>query len=160
MASKADELAKQLEEHGLDLTTLIRDTHAQSAMQAASLVGEILEIALKWKLTVEKTPVNDRMFKKDGPLATLQKRIDAAHRQKLINDTTREDTHILRRIRNEFAHAGEKLNFDSPKIMALASKLSTAKDAKSSQEAYLKAADNVSNQLVKLARALQGSLSG
>ena len=56
MSSKPDELAEELKKHGLDLVDVLRDTNAETALRAASLVHETLEIALRWKLLVEKKP--------------------------------------------------------------------------------------------------------
>jgi hypothetical protein len=154
MSSKPDELAEELKKHGLDLVDVLRDTNAETALRAGSLVHETLEIALRWKLLVEKKPVNDRMFKGNGTLATFEKRINEAHRLKLIDDVTREDAHLVRRIRNEFAHTREKLHFDSSKVTALAKQLSTYEATAANQDAFLKAAGNVCDQAGKTVRAL------
>ena len=68
---------------------------------------------------------------------------------------TREDAHLVRRIRNKFAHANEKLHFDSAKTVALAKQLSTYEAATSNQEAFLKAAGNVSEQAAKAVKAFR-----
>jgi hypothetical protein len=69
MASELDKLAEELKKQGLDLADVLRDTHAETAMVVASLLGETLELALRSKLLAEKKPVNDQMFKGNGPLA-------------------------------------------------------------------------------------------
>jgi len=46
---------------------------------------------------------------------------DAQH-----GDVIREDAHLVRRIRNKFAHTKKKLHFDSTKIAALVEQLSTS----------------------------------
>ncbi len=99
MSSKPDELAEELKKHGLDLVEVLRDTHAETVLRAAGLVSGTLEIALRWKLLVENNQANDRMFKGNGALATFEKHIDEAHRLKLIDDVTRKDAHLVRRIR-------------------------------------------------------------
>jgi DNA-binding MltR family transcriptional regulator len=155
MSSELGRLSEELKKQGLDLAEVLRGTHAQTAIVVASLVGEMLELALRSKLLAEKKQVNDQMFKGNGSLATLEKRIDAAHNLKLIDDVTCEDAHLVRRIRNEFAHEKEKLHFDSKKTVALAKQLSTYEAATSNQEAFLKAADNVSDQAAKALKALR-----
>jgi hypothetical protein len=155
MPSKPDELAEELKRHGLDLVEVLRDTNAETALRAAGLVSGTLEIALRWKLLVENKQANDRMFKGNGALATFEKRINEAHRLKLIDDVTRKDAHLVRRIRNEFAHTREKLHFDSSKVTALAEQLSTYEAATSNQDAFLKAAGSVSDQAQKTVRALR-----
>jgi DNA-binding MltR family transcriptional regulator len=160
MASELDKLAEELKKkQGLDLADVLRGTHAETAIVVASLVGETLEVALRSKLLAEKKPVNDQMFKGNGPLATLGKRIDEAYRLKLIDDTTRDDAHLVRRIRNKFAHAKEKLHFDSGKTVVLAKQMSTYEAATSNQEAFLKAAGNVLEDAAKAVKALREELA-
>jgi DNA-binding MltR family transcriptional regulator len=154
MASEFDNLAAELKKQtGLDLADVLRSTHAEAAMVVSSLITETLGAALRAKLFVEKKPVNDQMFNKDGLLSTFAQRIDAAHDLKLIDDQTHDDAHLVRRIRNKFAHATKKLHFDSPKTVVLAKQLSTYEAATSNQEAFLKAADNVSVQAGKAIKA-------
>ena len=156
MASELEKLVEHLKKmHGIDLADVLRGTHAECAMRVASFTNETLEIALKLKLHAEKKLVNNGMFKGDGPFATLEKRIDAAHDRKLIDDVTHADAHLVRRIRNEFAHEKEKLHFNNSKIAALAKQLSTYEAAGSNQDAFLKAAGNVSDQATKAVKALR-----
>ena len=46
----------------------------------------------------------DRLFKNNGPLATLSAKIDLARLLGLISEMVRSDLHIIRDVRNEFAH--------------------------------------------------------
>jgi hypothetical protein len=155
MASELDKLAEELKKkHGLDLADVLRDTHAETAMRVASIISETLGIALRWKLLAENKPVNDQIFK-NGSLKTLEKRIDAAHDAKLIDAVAREDAHLVRRIRNNFGHTRGRLDFESNETVALAKRLSTYQAATSNQEAFLKAAGNVSEQVAKAVNALR-----
>ncbi len=156
MASEFDKLAEELKKQvGLDLADVLRGTHAETVMIVTSLIDETLELALRSKFLAEMEPVNDRMFKGNGRLGTLEKRIDAAHQLKLIDDATRDDAHLVRRIRNKFAHTREKLHFDSGKTVALVKQLSTYEAATSNQEAFLKATENISEQAAKAVKALR-----
>jgi hypothetical protein len=108
MPSELDKLAKELKEQfGLDLADVLRGTHAETATVVASLVGDMLELALRSKLLVEKKPANDAMFEGNGTLGTLHKRINKAHELNLIDDVTRDDAHLVRRIRNDFGHTSQ-----------------------------------------------------
>jgi hypothetical protein len=156
MTSELDKLAEELKRsQGLDLVDVLRGTHSETAMVVASLISETLELALRFKLLAEGKPESDRMFKGDGQFATLAKRIDAAHDMKLIDEETHKDAHLVRHIRNTFAHAKEKTHFDSKKVAALAKQLSTYDAATRNEEAFVKAAHNVSTQAGKAARALR-----
>lgn len=63
-----------------------------------------------------------RLFEGNGPLATLSAKIDLARLLGLVTETIRSDLHIIRDIRNEFAHQiahkteHTKLSFSSPHI--------------------------------------------
>jgi hypothetical protein len=83
------------------------------------------------------------------------KSVSTRRDRKLIDDVTRADAHLVRRIRNKFAHAKEKLHFDNSKTVALAKQLSTYEAATSNQEAFLKAAGKVSEQAAKAVKAPQ-----
>ena len=71
----------------------------------------------------------------------------------MLDDTAFKDAHLLRRIRNKFAHRNERLHFDSPKIVAMAKQLSTYEKAESNQSAILDAVSNIVDQLKTNARS-------
>jgi DNA-binding transcriptional regulator LsrR (DeoR family) len=51
MATEFDKLAEGLnEKYGLNLAEILQDTHAQTAIRVAALIGENLALALKSKL--------------------------------------------------------------------------------------------------------------
>jgi len=150
MASELEKLTEELKKYGLDLADVLRGTHTQTVMVATSIMNEMLEVALRLKLLAEKKPVNDRMFKGNGALATLEKRINAAHQLKLMDDATSKDAHLVRRIRNKFAHEKEKMHFDSGKTVDLVKQLSTYEAATSNQVAFWKATGIVIEQVAKV----------
>ena len=63
---------------------------------------------------------NDNLFKQmlngNGPLATFSSKIDLAYSLALIDENVHQDLHLLKKIRNEFAHLPGKLSFENPKI--------------------------------------------
>jgi DNA-binding MltR family transcriptional regulator len=148
----ADELKNKT---GLDLADLLRGTHAETVMVVASILSDTLELALRCRFLLEKKPANDRMFKQNGPLGTLQKRIDAAHKQKLIDDTARKDAHLVRLVRNKFSHSREKLHFDNAEIVALIKRMSTYETAATNQDAFLNAQGNAIDQAAQAVKALR-----
>lgn len=82
-----------------------------SVLVAVSIIDDILAQLLKVKLvpTLER---NDELF--DGayaPFSSFSARIDLAYRVALIGTNTRRSCHILRKIRNDFAHATEVKGF-------------------------------------------------
>jgi hypothetical protein len=83
-----------------------------------------MAVAIKAKLTTDGKSVNERMFK-TGQYATLENRIDRAHELGLIDEVTRDDAHLMRRARNKFGHAKDRMHFDSDQIVALLKQMST-----------------------------------
>jgi hypothetical protein len=101
---------------------------------------------LKAKLLAEGKPTNDGMFKGDGKYATFEKRVNGAHDLKLVDDVTRDDAHLMRRVRNMFAHGKDKLHFDSKGIVELLQQMSTFEAAEHNQDAFLQSSRNVFEQ--------------
>jgi DNA-binding MltR family transcriptional regulator len=147
MVSDYEVAAQALKKIGLDLAQVLRDTHAETAIKLGVLLNEFFELALKAKMLENNKPINDRMFKGDGELATLHKKIKKARSLKLIDAVALNDADLVRKIRNDFGHEREKLHFDSAKIASSASKLSTYKSAGTNQDSILNAVDKITNQL-------------
>jgi hypothetical protein len=148
-------MAFDFQKYGLDEAEVLRDTHTQTAMRVAAIIGDTLEVAIKSKLLAEEKPANGKMFGKDGEYSTLEQRIDGAHKLGLIDDVTRDDAHLMRRARNKFGHPkGDRVHFDSPKVVALLKQMSTYEAAEHNQNAFLHAAGNVSAQVGAAVKAL------
>jgi DNA-binding MltR family transcriptional regulator len=62
--------------------------------------------------TVEK-----RLFEGSGPLATLSAKIDYAFAVGFYGPVSYRELHLLRRVRNDFAHSADPLSFESPGIV-------------------------------------------
>jgi hypothetical protein len=148
-------MASVFEKFGLDEAQVLRDTHAQTAMRVAAIIGDSLELAIRAKLMADGKPVNEKMFKYEGQYATLEKRIDGAHELGLIDEATKDDAHLMRRARNKFGHATEPMHFDSKKIVDLLKQMSTYEAAEYNQDAFLHAGGNVSAQALKAVKALR-----
>ena len=145
-------MAKALEKFGVNLVDVVRDTHADTMIRVSSLLEEIFELSIRMAMLNAGQKVNDRMFTRDGELATLEKKINKAKDLNLLDDTAFTDAHLVRRIRNKFAHRRERLHFDSSKVVALARQLSTYEKAESNQDAILKAVSTIVDQLKANAR--------
>jgi hypothetical protein len=87
-----------------------------SAIVGAALIDDALAVMLKLQLT-ESAQKEDELF--DGPyapLASLSTKIDLACRTGLISPKVRTSLHIIRKLRNDFAHVALQLNFESPSV--------------------------------------------
>jgi DNA-binding MltR family transcriptional regulator len=59
----------------------------------------------------------------DGPISPFSARIELIYRLGLIHPITHKELHLIRRIRNEFAHKKAGLNFQNLRISQLTSEL-------------------------------------
>lgn len=86
------------------------------AIVVAAIIEEHLELVLKKRL-VANLANHDPLF--DGsyaPLSSFSAKIDMACRIGLVSDKFARDLHLIRRIRNVFAHSFTPLTFESPDI--------------------------------------------
>lgn len=82
-------------------------------MLAASLLDVALEKLLSAHLLAE-TPAT--IFDGTGTLASFSSKIDVSFYLGLISKPEQEDLHLIRKIRNHFAHELEGLSFDAQAI--------------------------------------------
>lgn len=104
---------------------LIEELEHQSdrgaAIVGAAWVEESIAYAIQQVLEKE-TKSWERLFGPNAPLSTFSAKIDLARLLGLMTNTIRSDLHIVRDIRNEFAHqiahrtTHDKLSFSSPHI--------------------------------------------
>ncbi len=63
------------------------------------------------------------LFEGNSPLSTFSSRADACLALGLIDDTEYEEINLIRRVRNEFAHAKHGIDFSAARIQGLCSSL-------------------------------------
>lgn len=97
--------------------TLTPETDRGCALMAAAFLDEKL-IELLRKNLADDVRLAVKVFEPNGALGTFSARIDMAYLLGLIPKNAQKDLHILRKIRNEFAHVPDKLTFDDPNIAA------------------------------------------
>jgi DNA-binding MltR family transcriptional regulator len=147
MARDLSEAAEILKEHGLDLSTVLQDTHPETMLRLGTLLDECLEIALKTHMLKSGKVVNEKTFKKGGKLEKLATKIKKANDLGLLDEAAFKDANLLREIRNEFGHLKTKVHFDSPEIVKWVKLLSTYEAAKSNQAAIFAAMTKVTDYL-------------
>lgn len=94
--------------------TLTEETDRGCALMAAAYLdlelGEMVRVHL-----VQDKKILDTIFKNNGPISTFSAKIDLGYVLGLLSPDARLDLHLLRKIRNDFAHNPEKIGFsDSP----------------------------------------------
>jgi DNA-binding MltR family transcriptional regulator len=143
MAPNLKEAVEILAEHGIDLSQVLKDTHAETMLRVGTLLDGMLEIVIKGRMLKNGEAVKERMFQKHGNLQTLGAKIKKAQNLKILDEVAFKDADLLREIRNEFAHLKTKVNFDSPEISKWAKQLSTFDGVKSNREAIFAAMEKV-----------------
>ncbi len=95
--------------------SLTPETDRGCAIAAAAFLDEELKTLLASVLADEPKLLKE-MFSHNGPLANFSSRIDFAMLMGLLSRVTWHDLHIIRRIRNDFAHSPHPLSFDDGAI--------------------------------------------
>jgi hypothetical protein len=86
---------------------------------AAALIEEILETIILSRLRPLSSDKYRDLFHGNSPLASFAAKIDIAYAIGVINDLGRIQLHLIRKIRNEFAHRIKPLDFEHPDIKQL-----------------------------------------
>jgi DNA-binding MltR family transcriptional regulator len=103
--------------------SLRKESERGSAIVCAALLDESLREIIKAKL-VALSKKKDELF--DGgnsPLESASAKIDLAYRIGLISRDEKSSFHLIRKIRNKFAHSSEEIHFDSSIVKDLISEL-------------------------------------
>jgi len=82
----------------------------------------MLAAAIEAFFVVGKTS-KELLYGSRAPIGTFASRIDLAFALGLINEHEHAECHLIRKIRNEFAHRGVGLSFGDQKISALCDRL-------------------------------------
>src|SRR6266568_9085548 len=97
--------------------TLVKETDRGVALVSAAYLGEELRISLE-KMFVDSPKTIRALFEGAGPLATFSSRIDLAFATGLLSERSHRMLHLIRRIRNDFAHQPRSMSFTDEGIAA------------------------------------------
>lgn len=95
--------------------SLTPETDRGCALMAAAFLDERLVDLIQSNL-VNDERMSKKVFESSGPLGSFSSRIDIAYLMGLIPMNAVRDLHLLRKIRNDFAHVSDKLTFETPEI--------------------------------------------
>jgi len=113
----------------------IVDMDTQSDRGAGIMIGAYLEYLLEnciaYKFVAISNTMYDSIFENTAPLATFSAKIDIGFCLGLYGEQTRRCLHLIRKIRNEFAHSEIPRDFNSPEIKKFCDVLPTPGDAPS-----------------------------
>lgn len=90
-----------------------RESDRAAAIVVAAMLDEALKLLLRKRLREARSRTADLLEGDQAPLHSFSAKIDAAHQLGLISAYMARDLHLVRKIRNEFAHHPLELTFDS-----------------------------------------------
>lgn len=121
---------EELKRRALTLfNSLARESDRGAVLTGAAHLDQMLELLLRAKFSaVRQKPARaiNPLFEGFGPLATFSAKVTVAYAIDLLEDWMYQDLHSIRKLRNLFAHTIAIIEFDSPEVVGLTSKL-TAK---------------------------------
>lgn len=104
------------------LREIMQQTDRGAALIAVAYLEERLTDAIKARL-IRDEKLEGRFFKGAGPLASFSAKIDLGFMLGIYENDIQRILHTLRRIRNEFAHRTEPLDFSAQRIRGLCLKV-------------------------------------
>jgi len=100
------------------MNRVLHEAYRESDRAAAILIGAEIDSALRSLIQAFILPPTNKstnLLQSDAPLGTMASRIEIAYRLGLISVRLHRELHLLRRVRNEFAHHLAGFGFgDSP----------------------------------------------
>lgn len=114
-----DEQVEQFNKHLKAFIDFRNELSDESDRGCALFGSSYLEAALQNLIIdflVGDQAVIDSLFSGTAPLATFSAKIDMAYSLGLITSLERRDFHLVRKIRNDFAHSAEALSFSTTSI--------------------------------------------
>jgi DNA-binding MltR family transcriptional regulator len=98
--------------------TLEHDAPRSVAIIAGAIIEGMLERIIISHLKDKEPNLIGRLFKNKGPLSDFDSKILIAHAFWIITPADAEDLHRIKSVRNAFAHATQKVTFDTPEILS------------------------------------------
>lgn len=96
-----------------------------TALMAAAFLEDYLAKLIS-KFMINDPSVGREIFTHNGALGTFSAKIDLAYMLALISPSVRKDLHLLRKIRNDFAHTAKPLQFTEHRIKSRCEELKCA----------------------------------
>jgi hypothetical protein len=103
-----------------------RQEDRSAAIIAGSFLENRLVMATQAQFKHRNKSVENALFKGVGPMATFSSKIDFGFLLGLYEDHLRQSLHVIRQIRNAFAHTMTPITFDAPQIKVLTDKFLSA----------------------------------
>lgn len=111
------------------LDELAAESDRAAALLAGAYLDSRLELLLRSRL-VSDEPMIRKLFESNGALSTFSSRISIAYGAGLIAQRTALDLHLVRAIRNDFAHKLHGLTFQADSMKSRVSEIRATQFAK------------------------------
>jgi len=102
--------------------SLTSETDRGSVLMAAAFLDDRLKLLLAARL-INDRKLSRRAFEFNGPLGTFSSRIDFSYLLGLLPKNAQRDLHLVRSIRNKFAHVAAPIGFDNSEVKPLCDSL-------------------------------------
>lgn len=103
--------------------SLSKETDRGCALYASSYIDEALRVLFASFLVKNGKIDEDLFIGKDSPLSSFSSRVKLSYYLGLISRDERSDLNTIRKIRNEFAHSPNDIDFTDSKISSLCNNL-------------------------------------
>jgi hypothetical protein len=96
-----------------------RESERATAILAAAWIDDLLRRRLTQLFSSGNKEARAQIFAPSGPFATFSAKIDAAFCIGWLDADVHHDLHVIRKVRNSFAHQVHGLSMESPQIRCL-----------------------------------------
>ena len=96
------------------LSEIDTHNHRAAAVLGGAFVEDALEYAIQRRFLSLSKAESEFIFEYPGPLSSFDAKIRAGFGIGLYGTIVRNDLHVIRRVRNAFAHAKKPISFDTP----------------------------------------------
>lgn len=127
---------------------LTKESDRGVALLATAHLDYELEELLRDKLIGNKKHLKE-LFSFNGPVGTFSAKIKLGYSIGLINKDTMDDINILRKIRNEFAHSNQAIDFETENIKSLCNnlKLNVKDEEEPSRTKFINVVSGISGRI-------------
>jgi hypothetical protein len=102
--------------------SITKETDRGAVLMSAAFLDDKLKELIEKRLVLDKK-ISRRAFDFNGALGTFSSRIDFAYLIGVLPKNAQRDLHVVRAIRNQFAHHAAPLSYDDEKVKALCDRL-------------------------------------
>jgi hypothetical protein len=110
--------------HDIFLREFAKESDHACVILSVAMLDRALETILKARLVPTSSAEDELLEGAYSPISTFSARIDLAHRMGLISSQLCRDLHILRKIRNDFAHNITDCTFKNTSVRSRITELS------------------------------------